>query len=346
MTKDELYMQRALDLAAFGGVDVAPNPMVGAVIVHNDSIIGEGYHQKFGGPHAEVNAVAAVQNPELLKESTIYVTLEPCAHFGKTPPCADLIVKHQFKRVVVATIDPFGAVAGKGIKKIEDAGIEVVSEVLGDQARQINKRFFTFHNKKRPYITLKWAQSRDGFIDINRITGEKGVFWISAPETKVFTHQLRANEQAILVGKNTVIVDNPGLDVRAVSGKNPVRLVLDQHASLAGDYKIFTDNGKTIVFNRTKNDTQGNVEYVKLDDWTLESVFEELYKKGISSVLIEGGKKIHESFIAQNYWDEAYVIVGQNKLNEGVEAPKINRVNNQEITFGGDRILHYKNEKS
>ncbi len=242
MVSDEKYMLRALQLAGSGGVAVAPNPLVGAVIVLNNRIIGEGYHRQYGEAHAEVNAVNSVEDPSVLNEATIYVTLEPCSHFGKTPPCADLLVKHRFKRVVIAQIDPFAEVSGRGIERLRNAGIQVDCGILEEAAKELNKRFLTFHMKKRPFVTLKWAQTRDGFIDRDRSeTNAKGIQWISQPETQVYTHHLRSTEQAILVGWKTVENDNPSLTTRAFHGKNPLRIVIDPQLKAPKNARLFTD---------------------------------------------------------------------------------------------------------
>ncbi|WP_343604518.1 bifunctional diaminohydroxyphosphoribosylaminopyrimidine deaminase/5-amino-6-(5-phosphoribosylamino)uracil reductase RibD [Fluviicola sp.] len=341
MNPDEQYMQRALQLARLGGVSVAPNPLVGAVIVYQDQIIGEGYHQQFGEAHAEVNAVNSVENRALLEHATIYVTLEPCSHFGKTPPCADLLVRSKFKRVVIAQIDPFSEVAGRGIEKLQQAGIQVDCGILEQEAKELNKRFMTFHTKKRPFVTLKWAQTRDGFIDRDRSAeNQTGINWISQPETQVITHQLRTTEQAILVGWKTVQNDNPSLTARAFAGKNPIRIVIDPELKAPQQATLFTDGQKTIVFNRLEEKTRDSVHYLKLDDFSPEAILAALYRLQISSVLIEGGTFTLTQFIESGLWDEALVITGQNEFGVGIKAPVLAKTADHQTSFGQD-VLHY-----
>lgn len=322
MFSDEQYMKRALQLAALGGVKTAPNPMVGAVIVHNGIIIGEGYHEQYGGPHAEVNAVNSVADKSLLKESTIYVTLEPCAHFGKTPPCANLLVEHQFKRVVVATRDPFDQVDGKGIEKVKAAGIEVTLDVLKDEAQLQNKRFFTFHKKKRPYVILKWAQTADGFVDTLREEGQQPeIHWISGKASQVITHKMRGEEQAILVGRKTVENDNPSLTTRAVQGESPIRIVIDPQLNIPANATIFQDGGRTVVLNTFKTEENGAVSYIQATLNNASDITNALYDLQINSVIIEGGPATLQRFIDENLWDEALVIKGVSRFEKGIKAP-------------------------
>lgn len=343
MQKDEKYMQRCIDLAQLGEGNVAPNPMVGAVIVLNDCIIGEGYHQKYGEAHAEVNAVNSVLDKSVLKDATIYVSLEPCAHFGKTPPCSDLLVQHQFKRVVIGCHDSFSEVSGKGIQKLKDAGIEFEVGVLEEKCRELNKRFFTFHEKKRPYIILKWAQTKDGFIDVKRDDSKVGINWISSPETKVLVHKWRSEEQSILVGKNTVLKDNPTLTVREVTGNNPIRIVLDSYLEIKKEAKVLNEDAPTIVFNKLKDEVIGSVRYRKLDNLEVSTIVEALYELSIQSVFIEGGSKILQSFIDSNIWDEARVILGENLFKEGVKAPTISKLPTTSFHFSSDKVFIYTN---
>lgn len=325
MHSDEYYMQKCLDLAKKGLGNVAPNPMVGAVIVHDDEIIGQGFHEKYGEAHAEVNAVNSVKDTSLLKESTIYVSLEPCAHFGKTPPCCDLIIKNKFKRVVVGTQDPFESVDGNGIERIKNNGIDINDGVLEDECKELNKAFFAAHTKKRPHVTLKWAQTKSGKIDAGKCDQE--VAWISGPEAKKFVHQLRVENQAILVGYNTVVNDDPELTVREVEGKSPVRIVLDRDNSLDSNLKVFNKASETIVLNESNpNDILGK-----------------LYEENIISVLIEGGKKTLQSFIDAGLWDEAYIIEGAVEYEEGTPAPNLTGVALEDsFQLGEDQINHYK----
>lgn len=334
MSTDEQYMLRALYLAKLGSSNVATNPLVGACIVHNNIIIGEGYHKNFGGPHAEVNAINSVRNKELLKEATIYVTLEPCAHFGKTPPCANLLIEYKLKRAVIGMKDPFALVDGKGIKILENAGIGVTVGVLEDKARMLNKRFITYHTKKRPYITLKWAETENGFIAPLENSNE--IFWISQPETQIITHKLRSTEQAILVGRKTIQKDNPSLTTRAIKGTNPIRIVLDPELKLNNSYSVFGKEGKIIVLNKVKNDEIANCSFVKLIDFSTSSILDAIYKQGINSVLIEGGTNTLQHFIDANSWDEALVIKGKMTLETGMPAPFFQNK--------PDKITHFKND--
>ncbi len=341
MTFDEQMMHRSLQLAALGSGNVAPNPMVGAVIVHDGKIIGEGYHQQFGGPHAEVNAVNSVQQVELLSESTIYVTLEPCSHFGKTPPCADLLVKKNFKRVVIGTLDADAKVFKKGIKRLEESGIDVTVGVCQEECRELNRAFFTFHEKKRPFVLLKWAQTKNGLLDNSEgKTGE--ISWISAPETQVKVHQWRSEFESILVGKNTVLNDDPSLTVRAVKGKNPIRIVLDSNNEIPETAKIFNSDVETIVFNQHIESAFGKITHVKVRKINPSTVLQVLFESDIQSVLIEGGKQVLQSFIDANLWDEARVITGKRSFKSGTSAPEIDGQKFKEEVFYGDHISYIR----
>lgn len=344
MSLDEKYMLRALQLAKLGGVATKSNPLVGAVIVLNNEIIGEGYHQKYGEAHAEVNAVNSVEDKSLLKEATIYVTLEPCSHFGKTPPCADLLVRHEFKRVVIAQIDPFAKVSGRGIEKLKNAGIQVDCGILRKEAEELNKRFITFHTKKRPYITLKWAQTADGFIDTDRSQKqETGINWISQPETQVITHQLRSTEQAILVGWRTIQNDNPSLTTRAFKGPSPIRIVIDPNLRSPKDAVVFTDELKTIVLNLLEEKEVNEVRYLKLNDLNPASILAALYQNNINSVLIEGGANTLNRFIESGLWDEALVIIGKPEFKAGLKAPVLSKIQVNTIQFGKDVLNYFRN---
>ncbi len=320
-----IYMQKALELARSGWPAVAPNPMVGCVIVKDDKIIAEGYHQKYGGPHAEVNAINFLSADTDLSDCVLYVNLEPCCHFGKTPPCCGLIVAKRFKKVVIANLDPNPLVAGKGLEKIKQAGIQVEMGVLEKEGRELNKRFFTFHEKKRPYIILKWAQTDDGFIGkIPFVSKEDN--WISGNKSKVLVHQWRSEEQAVMVGANTVIKDNPELTTRLVKGNNPLRIVLDNELKLPPDSNVFSNDAETFVFNSLKTDSRDNLHYFKIrfSENILPQILELLHKKNISSVIIEGGAQLLQSFIDDNLWDEARVLVNPNKkFGKGVKAPEM-----------------------
>lgn len=344
MTSDEKYMLRALQLAKLAGVETKSNPMVGAVIVLGDTIIGEGYHQKYGEAHAEVNAVNAVEDKSVLKDATIYVTLEPCSHFGKTPPCADLLIRHEFKRVVIAQVDPFSEVSGRGIEKLRNAGIQVDCGILEKEACELNKRFITFHTKKRPYITLKWAQTADGFIDPDRSgTHQPGINWISQPETQVITHRMRSTEQAILVGWRTVQNDNPSLTTRAFKGPDPLRIVIDPHLQAPKDAAVFNDGLQTWVFNLLEERETNAVRYLKMNDLSPESILERLYRQHINSILIEGGANTLTRFIQSNLWDEALVISGKIEFKTGLRAPVLSKTPVKSVLFGKDTLNYFQN---
>jgi diaminohydroxyphosphoribosylaminopyrimidine deaminase/5-amino-6-(5-phosphoribosylamino)uracil reductase len=342
--KDKMFMQRCLDLASLAGVNVSPNPMVGAVIVLEEEIIGEGYHQFFGGPHAEVNAVNNVPSNliDSLNQATIYVSLEPCTHTGKTPPCLDLILKHKFKRVVVGCKDPNPLVSGRSIQIMTDAGIEVKSGILEKECIKLNKRFFTYLLKKRPYVILKWAQTKDGFIDINRDEEtERKINWISHPDTQSIVHHWRSKEQAILVGWKTIEHDNPSLTVREVKGLNPLRIIIDSNLNMPKDSKVFTDGDKTVIINKIKNEESGNVSFVKLPQITTRKILSFLYDLEISSVFVEGGSGTLQHFLLDGLWDEARIIQSQNKFGDGVKAPKTNGIPSKTYTFAEDQLFHY-----
>lgn len=322
MTKDEKYIARCIQLASNGLCNAAPNPMVGAVVVHNDVIIGEGYHVRCGEAHAEVNAIRSVKNKALLKESTIYVSLEPCSHYGKTPPCADLIIKEGIPRVVVGCLDPFSLVAGRGIEKLRNAGIDVTVGILEKDCQQLIRRFVTFNTLHRPFITLKWAESADGFIDLNRTEGSPYIF--SSPLSGMLTHKRRSEHSAILVGKRTALLDNPSLTTRNWFGKNPVRLVIDKDLTLPKSLALFNGEVETIVFTR-KNETSSlpQTTYVTLDfeQAILPQIMEELYNRKLQSLMVEGGSILLQSFIDTGLWDEAYIEKSDALLKEGVKAP-------------------------
>lgn len=304
--RDERYMRRCIQLARLGEQGAAPNPMVGAVVVCDGRIIGEGYHRKCGGPHAEVNAIASVRDEAMLHRSTIYVSLEPCAHYGKTPPCADLIISKGIPRVVVGCVDPFAKVNGLGIKKLRDAGVEVKVGVLDEECRRLNRRFITFHSMQRPWITLKWAQSADGFIDVLREASQPAAH-LSTPVTSILVHRLRARRQAILVGTNTALMDNPTLNTRLWPGANPLRLVIDRHHRLPDTLHLQDGSQPTHVYTEE----------------SLSEILADLYQQGIQSLIVEGGAKLLQSFINQGLWDEARVETSPVQLGNGVAAPTL-----------------------
>ncbi len=342
MNADQKYMQRCMQLAAGGIGHTEPNPYVGAVVVHNNIIIGEGFHRQIGGPHAEVFAIQSVEDISLLRESTLYVNLEPCSHYGKTPPCAELIIKNKIPKVVVAITDPNPIVAGRGIAMLRAAGIEVVENVLSKEAAWLNRRFITFHAKKRPYIILKWAQTTDGFIDIDRSDPNASVKdnWITCSELNTLVHQWRSQEMGILIGKNTLINDNPQLTVRNWIGRNPVRILISDEMpdeSLA----IFGTDQQTIVFNPLENKQTIKAYYIKIEFGSnvIDSVLEKLHELGISSVIVEGGRRIFDSFIASGLWDEAIILTGAKKFGQGLEAPLlINAIEIEHKKFGSDHM--------
>ena len=319
----QLFMQRALQLARLGAGTVSPNPMVGCVIVHNGKIIGEGYHQKHGDAHAEVNAVNAVSDKSLLSESDIYVTLEPCSHFGKTPPCADLLIKYKFKKVIVCNYDPNPLVAGQGIEKLRQVGIEVEVGLLEEEGRELNKRFFTYIEKKRPHIILKWAESADGFIAKKNYEAVQ----ISNLLSRRFVHKMRSEEDAIMVGTNTAKYDNPTLNTRFWTGKNAVRVLVDKELSLSKNLHIFDNSQKTICYNSLKDEIIENNIFVRtpLNTSIEPFILEDLYQRKIQSIIIEGGTILLQSFIDLGLWDEAFILKSKIILEQGIDAPKIKR---------------------
>ena len=351
LTTDEKYMARCLQLAMNGRFGASPNPMVGAVIVHDGKIIGEGYHRQCGGPHAEVNAVRSVKDERLLRESTMYVSLEPCAHYGKTPPCADMIVEKGIPRVVVGCRDSFDQVDGKGIQKLREAGVDVTVGVLEKECLELNRVFFTYHGKKRPYITLKWAQSADGYIDKvrgnNEYEGEKvEAVRFSTDETAVRVHRLRALNDAILVGRRTAELDDPSLTTRMWPGANPLRLVIDREGALDMGLKLFGGTTKTTVFTDVFRDFGGSetVEQVKLDFSRdiLPQMMAYLHEHKVQRLLVEGGAVVLQSFIDSGLWDEAYVEEAPFSLGDGVVAPHIGaECEKEKIEAFGHQIWHF-----
>jgi diaminohydroxyphosphoribosylaminopyrimidine deaminase/5-amino-6-(5-phosphoribosylamino)uracil reductase len=339
--QDEFYIKRCIELAGKAIGKTYPNPLVGSVIVHNDKIIGEGYHHKAGENHAEINAINSVQDKSLIPESTIYVSLEPCAHYGKTPPCALKIKELGFRKVVIGAMDSHDKVNGKGKKIIQDAGIKVVSGILEKECTELNKRFFTFHEKKRPYIILKWAQSCDGFMDKDF----KPVS-ISNPLVNQFVHQLRADEHAILVGTNTALNDNPALTVRNVEGENPIRILIDFELKVPQTFNIYNHEAKTLIINSVKDEEKENIRFIKINKENfLNELMNALYKEHIQSVIIEGGRFTLQQFIDENLWDEAIVIKNTELLLEqGTKAPEFNIKSERAETFRDNLIQFYKRE--
>lgn len=339
-------MQRCIELARLGAGSVSPNPMVGCVIVCGNEIVGEGFHRKYGEAHAEVNAVNSVATPELLKESTLYVSLEPCAHHGRTPPCTGLIIEKQIPRVVIGAADSSPEVAGRGIKKLMEAGIEVVSGVLGQECRELNKRFSTFHEKKRPYIILKWAQTSDGFIDIARESSDYGEpNWITGDLALRLVHKIRAEEDAIIVGTNTALKDNPSLSVRNWAGESSLRIVIDKELKLPETLKFFDGTQKTLILNALKTEKEDLTEWFKLDfsKDILPQILSELFSRKILSLIVEGGRQLLESFIRDGLWDEAHVFSGNKFFFSGIEAPKIQGVQTACELLDYDRLFIFRN---
>lgn len=342
-------MVRAIELARLGMGQVAPNPMVGCVIVHNGLIIGEGYHRKYGEAHAEVNAVRSVKNRSLLAESTMYVTLEPCSHFGKTPPCADMIVEMGIPRVVVGSIDPNEKVAGKGLEKLQAAGCELITGLMEEECNRMNRRFLTFHSKKRPYIILKWAQTEDGFIDKARSEEEFGQpTWITNDLSRIAVHKMRTDEASILVGTKTAMKDNPSLTVREWSGNHPLRILLDRNGILDSSTALLDQSTETIVFTEMEMESKPNLEYSRINfgPEMLGEINTLLFNRGIQSLLIEGGKSLLESYMKQGLWDEARVYIGNARFGSGIKAPETDWILDREEPLDDSlmRIYYRKDE--
>jgi diaminohydroxyphosphoribosylaminopyrimidine deaminase/5-amino-6-(5-phosphoribosylamino)uracil reductase len=342
----EKYIRRCIELAKNGLGTTYPNPMVGSVIVYDDKIIGEGWHKKAGEPHAEVNAINSVKDKSLLNKATIYVSLEPCSHFGKTPPCCDLIIKNKIPNVVIGTVDPNEKVAGNGIKKLIEAGTHVTIGILEAECNELNKRFFTFHEKKRPYIILKWAESKDGFIaPLEKL--EKKPVWITNQYSRQLVHKWRSEEQAIFVGTQTVIDDNPKLDVRDWTGNNPIRVVMDQNNRISNDSQIFDGQTKTIVFSKFKPTVEKEniiFEVIDFEQNIATQIVQKLYQHQIQSVIIEGGRQTLQTFIDENLWDEARIFIGDIKIKEGIKAPTLVKKSFEKLSIGNDELILSRND--
>ena len=325
MEQHELYMSRCLQLAQQAEGHTAPNPMVGAVIVCDGVIIGEGYHHRCGEPHAEVNAIRSVNDQNLLMKSTLYVNLEPCSHYGKTPPCAQLIIDKKIPRVVVGMGDPNPKVNGRGIQMLREAGVEVVENVLNQQCHILNKRFITMYTKKRPFVILKWAQTQDGFIDAWRTTSEIPPLRISNEVTKTLNHQIRSIESAILVGTNTALLDNPHLTARKWSTRNPVRMVVDKSLRVPSDYRIYDQTTPTVIFTDKMVENKTNITFVKLDfsKAIVPQIMDYLYQENLSSLIVEGGTQLLQAFIDAHLWDEVHIETSPEIIGSGVKAPNI-----------------------
>lgn len=343
MTQDELFMQRALDLARLGSGSVSPNPLVGCVIVHEGIIIGEGWHRKYGESHAEVMAVESVHDKSLLRKATAFVNLEPCSHYGKTPPCADMLIYHGLKKVVIATLDTHPKVAGNGAKKLRAAGVEVVTGILHDEGKELNKRFFTHVELTRPYIILKWAETSDGFVAQENYVSK----WISNEYSRQLVHRWRAEEDAVLVGTRTAQVDNPRLNVRAWSGRNPVRVVIDRFLKLNENLNLFDRSHPTLCYNLIRNEGHKNLTLVRLNEkefW--QEMIHDLYQRDLQSLMVEGGAQTLESFISGDMWDEARIFRSRRSFGKGIAAPVLRGqlVSEQEIM--DDHLSIFMNDPS
>jgi len=341
MKTHEYFIDKCISLARKGALDVSPNPMVGCVIVNDGDIIGEGYHKKYGKNHAEVNAIHSVKDKSELKNSILYVNLEPCCHHGKTPPCTDLIVKYNIPKVVIGCIDTFSKVSGQGIKKLKDNSVEVIYGVLEKDCTELNKRFFCYHTKKRPYIILKWAKSKDNFIaPIN----QDKPFWMTSEKSKKLVHSWRAEEDAILVGRKTVVADNPSLTVRMSKGKNPIRIIIDKELSLDKKSNVFDDQAETIVFNNIKSAIIDKTTYLKADFNNLnKDILNQLYNRDILSLIIEGGTITINSFIEKNLYDEIRVFTADKLLEKGINSPELPDINLIKTSIiNNDKLEVYK----
>ena len=348
MTVHETYMQRCFGLARPGLGNVSPNPLVGCVIVHDGKIIGEGYHRSFGGQHAEVNAINAVNDKELLKDSVIYVNLEPCSHHGKTPPCSDLIIDMNIPEVVIGQQDPNPLVAGKGIEKLVKSGCKVTTGILENESRHLNRRFNCFHEKKRPYIILKWAQTLDGFMDIDRSSKKDAAnYWISNYQMKRLVHKWRTEEDAILIGTATAINDNPKLNSREWPGKDPLRVVVDEHLIIPENSNVLDASVPTMVFTTKEKDSKTNLEYINIDftNDVLLQTMGALFYRNIQSVIVEGGKIMLESFLQQGFWDEARVIIGNKMFYKGLKGPDLPDTKCVTEQIDADKLLLFYNSQ-
>ena len=348
MSIDEKYMWRCLQLAKKGRATTKNNPMVGSVIVHNNKIIGEGYHRKMGEAHAEVNAIDSVRDHSLLKEATIYVSLEPCSHYGKTPPCAALIASKGVRRVVVAVKDPNEKVAGRGIKMLKDAGAEVTVGVLEAEAKELNRSFFVNQTEKRPFVILKWAQTKDGFIDNERGSRDLPPLKLSNSITQCIVHKLRSQSMGIMVGTNTAIKDNPTLNTRKWFGDNPVRIVLDRRGKLPADSNLFNDCAPTVVFTElsvypiiTNNVTSIQISF---DDNMVAQMLHKLYELNIATLIVEGGSMLISSFVEKEAWDEAFIEVANIEIGCGIRAPLVGGSRMNAKKYIDSLHYHIKNE--
>jgi diaminohydroxyphosphoribosylaminopyrimidine deaminase/5-amino-6-(5-phosphoribosylamino)uracil reductase len=325
MQVEEKYMARCMELAGYGRSSVAPNPMVGAVIVRRGRIIGEGYHRRYGEAHAEVNAITSVRDASLLRDATLYVNLEPCSHFGKTPPCTQLIIRKHIPRVVVGCLDPFPEVSGRGVKMLRDAGVEVVTDVMKPEAMALNRVFITAHSQNRPYIILKWAESVDGYLDRIRTSASQAPVQLSTAVTRRLVHKLRSEVAAILVGTNTIRLDNPSLTVRHWVGASPVRVFIDRRLSIPASYRVLDGSVPTLVFTEKKQAGDGRAEYIRIDfeDGVIPQILRSLHERRLYSLLVEGGACLHRSFLNAGLWDELQIETAPVLLGSGIKSADI-----------------------
>lgn len=347
MRLQEIYMNRCIELARQALGSVAPNPMVGAVVVYKKNIIGEGFHRGFGCVHAEAAAIESVRDKTLLKKSELYVNLEPCSHQGKTPACTGLILNYKIPKVFIGTPDPNPLVAGKGIHVLKNNGVDITAGISEHSCIELNKRFFMHHIYNRPFVILKWAQTADGFIDVIRKSGQSvGPNWISNEFSRILVHKWRSEEQAIMAGTNTVKLDDPMLNTREWHGNNPLRIILDRNLDLTKNYKIFKSGIKTLIINEKSSHQEKNFEYIRLEfnDKLLQKIMHELFKRNIQSVIIEGGKMLIESFINANLWDEARIFTGNKEFMRGICAPLIQSKVNFTETIQDDQLTIYRND--
>jgi len=343
-------MRRCLDLASLGLPFAMPNPSVGAVLVYQDEIIGEGFTSPYGGSHGEVNCINSVsnKNKQYISQSTLYVSLEPCSHTGKTPPCANLIIENNIPEVVIGCVDTFSLVAGKGIEMLQNKGVKTTTGILEEECREINKRFFTFYEKKRPFVILKWAQTSDKFIAPKEEIHDQER-WITREYTKQLVHKMRSEEMAILVGKNTVLKDNPSLTTRNYPGKNPTRIILDNKLEIwnsKSDFLVLNNDSKTLIFNSDSDFEVDNCKGIKIefDSKLIDNLLSKLYQENIQSIIIEGGAITLNSFITEGVWDEAFVFENEKKFENGVNAPVLNVSTNNTFAIGKDTLSIYKNK--
>lgn len=349
MEAHELYMQRCLELAQRGAGQVSPNPMVGALLVYNGKIIAENYHRAYGGPHAEVLVIADVKAsygdnaPAILSDSTMYVSLEPCAHYGKTPPCATMLAEHRIKRVVIACRDPFEQVNGKGVAILKEAGVEVIEGVLEKEALWLNRRFTARIARQRPYIILKWAQAADGYMA--PLDGSQR--WITGPEARQLVHRWRSEEDAVLVGAKTALADDPQLTVRDWVGRNPRRVLIDKHLSVPATARLVDNSAETVIFNAVKSDWTGNIKQIELenfDQYLPQQIAYQLYLMDVQSLIVEGGRKTLSLFIESGLWDEARVFTSSDTWGAGIAAPLLYRKPAAAQTIGRDRLEFFYNK--